>query len=483
MFILNDLYTLMFIVNVGLAMVVIFLERRNIGVTWAWLMVLLFLPAAGFILYLIFGQNLSKMKLYKINKRSRQIMSGLISSQQRQLAKDEIEFKDPSMADYRDMIYMNLTSSSAYYTQNNKVHIFTDGKQKFDSLLETMEAATDHIHLMYYIVQNDSLGKQIVEVLTRKAAEGVQVRFLYDRLGSHRISNKFFQSLIAAGGQAAAFFPSRIPYLNFRVNYRNHRKLAIIDGKFGYIGGFNIGQEYLGMDRRFGYWRDTHLLIQGNAVGQMQAQFLLDWNLASKKESDLIVSSSLFSAMSDQDGMGVQIVASGPNYPIEHIRNVYIKLISSAKESVYIQTPYFVPDESLLTALKMAVLSGVDVRLMIPANPDHKMVYWASYSYLGELLSIGMRCYLYEKGFLHAKTIVTDGKLASVGTANMDNRSFRLNFEVIAMLYDTGTAGRLRDIFQEDMKHSRELTYADYQARPRLHKIRESCTRLLSPIL
>lgn len=469
------------ILNIGLAGVVIFLERRNIGATWAWLMVLLFLPVVGFVAYVFFGQNLSKRKMYKLSRDTEEMLNRVIEDQRSDFRRRAVVFREPAMNRYRDMMYMNLMSSSAMFSQNNDVSIFTDGDEKFGALERDIRQAKHSIHLLYYIVKDDALGNRLLDALAAKAAEGVEVRFLYDEVGCHRLSPRFFQRLTKAGGQAAAFFPSKIPYINIRVNYRNHRKLVIIDGKYGYIGGFNVGDEYLGLDKRFGYWRDTHLRIEGDAVLQMQIQFMLDWNLASP--SKVPVSELYFPASPSVGAAGVQIVSSGPNFPIEHTRNLYLKMIHAAKECVFIQTPYFIPDESVLTALKMAILSGVDVRIMIPGKPDKKMVYWASYSYLGDLLELGMRCFLYNKGFLHAKTIVADGDVASVGTANFDIRSFRLNFEVNAVLYDSGTAGKLRAAFEEDMKHCRELTFAEYRDRPKIEFFRESCIRLVSPIL
>ncbi|TLS53191.1 cardiolipin synthase [Paenibacillus antri] len=481
MFSYDNISILVTLLNIGLAGFVIFLERRNVAATWAWLMVLLFLPIVGFVAYVFFAQNLSKRKMYKLERETEMRLAGIIEAQRSEFKERALPFRDPVMNRYRDLMYMNLKSSSAVFTQSNDVRVFTDGREKFETLLAEIREAKESIHLLYYIVKDDALGNRILDALIEKAEAGVEVRFLYDQIGSYRLSSSFFQRLTKAGGHAAAFFPSKIPYLNIRVNYRNHRKLVVIDGKYGYIGGFNIGDEYLGLDPRLGYWRDTHLRIVGTAVLQMQIQFMLDWNLAS--HAKITADEKYFPASGLQGDVGVQIVSSGPNFSIEHTRNVYLKMIHSAKERVYIQTPYFIPDESVLTALKMAVLSGVDVRIMIPGRPDKRMVYWASFSYLGDLLQLGMRCFLYDRGFLHAKTIVVDGEIASVGTANFDIRSFRLNFEVNAVLYDTDTAGRLRSIFEEDMTYCRELTFEEYQNRSKGERFRESCIRLLSPIL
>ncbi|CAM3815504.1 cardiolipin synthase [Cohnella lubricantis] len=477
----QNLYYILLAINLMLAISVIFLERRNIGATWAWLMVFLFLPVIGFVLYLVFGQNLSRMKIYKVRKESKERIDRLIQRQRNDFKERRLVYNDPAAAEYEDLIYMNLSSAMALYSQDNSVDLYTDGPSKFEALLRDLEQAKEHIHLVYYIVNNDGIGRKLLECLTRKALEGVKVRFLYDPVGSHRLPAGFFSPLERAGGETSAFFPSRIPYLNFRVNYRNHRKLVIVDGRIGYIGGFNVGDEYMGLDRRFGYWRDTHLRIMGSAVQQMQARFILDWRLASKRELEEVA--GLFPPPENNGRIGMQIVASGPDQAQEQIRNAYIRMIHHAKESVWIETPYFIPDESLLNALQMAALSGVDVRIIIPGIPDHQMVYWATHSYLGDLLPLGVKCYLYQNGFLHAKSMVVDGKAATVGTANFDIRSFKLNFEVNAILYDQSVARQLQAIFQKDMAHSQIWTLDDYMKRPRSHKFRESVTRLLSPIL
>lgn len=479
---INNLYAPLIILNIFLAITIIFLERRNASATWAWVMVLFFLPVAGFAMYLILGQKLRKRKLSKLFGINQRIIEDTIEYQKQQLKSGEMRFNDSSMSQYRDMIYMNLNTSYSVFTSNNKIEIFTDGHQKFDALLEDIAAAQHHIHLEYYIVRNDKLGRRLVKALAEKAAQGVRVKFLYDHIGSSRLPKRFFQELRAAGGMEAAFFPSRIPYLNLKINYRNHRKLVIIDGQVGYIGGFNIGDEYLGLNKHFGEWRDTHLKVVGNAVLQMQAQFLMDWNLASS--SKIKLDEHYFPYHHEENGsIGMQLVASGPDTEYQQIKASYIKMIYSAHESICLQTPYFIPDESLMTALKTAALSGVDVRIMLPLKRDHFFVYWASHSYLGEMLAGGVKFYLYEKGFLHAKTLVIDGKVASVGTANLDIRSFKLNFEMNAFIYDSETAARLQRIFEQDIAYSQQLTLEIYEARPLINRLKESISRLLSPIL
>ncbi|WP_432661861.1 cardiolipin synthase [Wukongibacter baidiensis] len=473
--------SLFFVLNILFAITIIFLERKNPTATWAWIMVLLLLPNVGFVLYLLFSQNLSKKRIFKLRKEEDELINTFRDEEVSLLTNNEIRFKDQSMTQYQDMIYMNLINSNAFFTQDNEIDIFTDGNIKFDQLIKSIEDAKDHVHMLYYIIKNDSISRRIINALIKKAQNGVEVRLLYDEVGSRSISKKLLRELKKAGGKAVPFFPSRIPFINFRINYRNHRKLVIIDGKHGFIGGFNIGDEYLGLDKKMGYWRDTHLKIKGNAVQSIQLRFLLDWRHAARETLDNL--DKYFVDVKNPGDSGVQIVSSGPDSEQEQIKYGYIKMINSAKESIYIQTPYFIPDDSLLEALKIAALSGVDVRIMIPNKPDHIFVYWATYSYIGELLKAGARAYIYDKGFLHAKTFVMDGKIASVGTANVDVRSFRLNFEVNAFIYDSAVASELKNVFEKDIEDCKEITREIYSNRSNVIKIKESISRLLSPIL
>ncbi|NYV66244.1 cardiolipin synthase [Bacillus sp. Gen3] len=481
MTILTILLAFFFILNFILSGIVIFLERRNIGATWAWLLVLLFIPVAGFIIYLIFGQNLSRRRIFYWKDQEKIGIKEISQRQIDMLRNNNFPFHDERTVQYKELVYMLLVNDDAVMSHDNDVEIFIDGDDKFQSLFEDIRRAKDHIHLLYYIVRDDLLGQKLVELLTIKAKEGVTVRFVYDDMGSRRLPRKFFKSLVDAGGQVASFFPAKIPMLNLRVNFRNHRKLAIIDGNIGYIGGFNIGDEYLGLNKRFGYWRDTHLKITGKAVYAMQTRFILDWNQASSKE--IRYEGRYFPDIPSIGYTDVQIVSSGPDSEWEQIKNGYIKMINSAKKYIFMQTPYFIPDDSLLNAIKIAILSGVDVRLMIPNKPDHMFVYWATYSYVGELLKTGAKVYIYDNGFIHAKMLVVDGKIATVGTANIDNRSFRLNFEVNAFLYSHHISKKLEKIYMDDMGKSKELTLEEYLLRPKWIRFKESISRLLSPIL
>ncbi|MFD1019964.1 cardiolipin synthase [Thalassobacillus hwangdonensis] len=480
MSIIPNLLTVVLVINFLLAFAIIFLERRDASATWAWLMVLLFIPVAGFIFYLIFGKRLSSKQIFTWDKKSRLGLLTAVQEQLRSIEEDSLRLRHPDLDEYDDLVYMHLKNNDALLTQDNRVELYTDGQKKFHALMEDIERATDHIHLLYYIIRDDQLGERLAEALIKKIDEGVHVRVLYDDMGSRSLKRRYIKKIKDAGGEVESFFPPLIPKLNLKINYRNHRKLVIIDGRIGYIGGFNIGDEYLGFNKRFGYWRDTHLRVEGGAVHNMQTRFILDWNHASRRD---IQYEDRYYKSEPVGNAAMQIVSSGPDSEWEQIKHGYIKMILSAKEYIYIQTPYFIPDDSLLDALRIAVLSGVDVRLMIPNKPDHPFVYWATYSNVGDLLKAGATIYIYQKGFLHAKTIVVDGKIASVGTANIDVRSFRLNFEVNAFLYEPDISRELAERFDEDTAESTQLTWKLYQKRSKWIRFKESISRLLSPIL
>ncbi|NCU18856.1 cardiolipin synthase [Pallidibacillus pasinlerensis] len=474
--------TIIFFLNFIFASIVVFFERRNPSSTWAWLLVLFFIPLLGFVLYLTLGQNLKRKKLFVWEDLKKIGLDDLIQKQKNELQSYNYDPLTKEMENYRDMMYLFLANNNALITNDNNLEIFTDGNDKFKSLFKDIEAAKHHIHLQYYIFRDDDLGTKLIDLLTKKAEEGVEVKILYDEMGSRRIKKRSFNKLKKAGGFVEVFFPSKIPLVNLRINFRNHRKIVVIDGKIAYVGGFNVGDEYLGLVKKFGYWRDTHLRIEGTAVHAAQIRFILDWNQASDR-NDIYYDPKYFPEINQTGNIPIQIVTSGPDSQYEHIKNGYIKMISLAKKSIYIQTPYFIPDNSILDALRIAVLSGVEVNIMIPNKPDHIFVYWATLSYIGELLEAGANVYIYDNGFIHAKMIVVDDLAASVGTANIDVRSFKLNFEVNAFIYDSDTAKRLVKVFEQDIEKSRRLTYYQYLQRPLIIRFKESISRLLSPIL
>ncbi len=468
-------------INMLLAILLIFFERRNPTSTWLWIMALTFLPGIGFILYLFIGQDLSKKKMFKAKEEEDNCLRDLAAVQRWEIREDKFYRKDPNFGKYDDLIEMHLMNSEAYFSQDNKVELFYTGQEKFNALLQSISKAKKHIYIQYYIFKSDNIGNKIIDALIEKAKEGVEVKFLVDGMGGRNLSKKAKEAMKDAGIDVAIFFPPFVPLLSIRINYRNHRKICIIDGKEAYIGGFNVGDEYLGRSKKFGNWRDTHIRIEGSAVNSLQWRFYLDWRFASKEE--IKGAQSYFYDESDCGNVGIQIVSSGPDSKWPSIKDGYMKMISKGKEKVYIETPYFIPDDSIYEALRLAALSGVDVRVMIPNKPDHPFVYWASMSYIGELLEAGAKFYTYERGFLHSKVVIADDFVSSVGTANLDIRSFKLNFEVNAFIYDEATNLKLTDRFMDDLKVCREITLKDYRNRSNIVKIKESVSRLLSPIL
>ncbi|MFL0584143.1 cardiolipin synthase [Solibacillus silvestris] len=476
------LVPLIMFINILFALTVIFLERKKPSSTWAWLLVLFFLPFVGFFLYLLLGRQLRKKHLFRWDGRKDIGIEQLISYQIEAIENNELELRVEHIKSYNHLIYMNLKTNNAVLTQDNDVKIFVDGSDKFEALINDILHAKNHIHIQYYIFKLDNLGQRIVNALIKKAKQGVKVRVLFDEMGSRGVRKRHFKELIEAGGEVEVFFPSILPLINPRLNFRNHRKISIIDGRIGYIGGFNVGDEYLSLSDRFGYWRDTHLRIEGSAVHPLQTRFILDWNQASAK-NDIFYAERYFPIIPQKGTAALQIISSGPDTEWEVIKNNYLHLITNAKKYVYIQSPYFIPDESFFDAIRIAALSGIDVRIMIPNKPDHLFVYWATYSYVGPLVEAGAKVYHYEKGFIHAKMIVVDDEIASVGTANIDVRSFSLNFEVNALLYDRLLAHRLAEIFESDILDCSELTFELYKNRSNFIKFKESISRLLSPIL
>ena len=468
-------------INMLLAIVIIFFERREPSTVWAWLLVLYFIPVVGFLIYLVLGQNMHKNRMFRI-KEIEDELNSQIKNQSAELKYDIKMSENDAEKSYKELVYYNLETSGVVYTEDNDVAIYTDGHEKFDTLIQEMERAQKYIHMQYYIIRDDELFERIKEVLIRKAAQGVEVRILYDGMGCLEIRKKQWKMLRSKGIETAEFFPATLKKAHLRINYRNHRKIVVIDGEVGFVGGFNVGREYLGLAKKFGYWRDTHMKITGSAVMGLQIRFLLDWNYASGK--NLFLEDKYFTQQNEKTGdTGIQIISSGPDSKWESIRDNYVYLISHATDHIYIQTPYFIPDETMLATLKMAAASGVDVRIMIPCKPDHPFVYWATYSYMGDMLRAGATCYTYDNGFLHTKGMCVDGKVCSYGTANFDIRSFKLNFEVNAVVYDEKVTKQFEEIFLKDIKKCTKITPHKYANRSLVIRVKEQFSRLLSPIL
>lgn len=471
-----------FILNLIFAFTIIFMERRSAGSIWAWLLVLVFLHIIGFILYLLLGRQIQREQIFKLNKNNKIGLEMIVGEQMRALESDNFSKGNHQIVKYKDMVRMLLYNNAAFLTTDNTIKIFTDGKTKFDSLIDDINHAKDYIHIQYYIFKSDDLGHKILTALEHKLDEGLEIKMLYDDMGSRALRKKDLKHFRNKGGKAEAFFPSKLPLINLRMNNRNHRKIVVIDGKIGYVGGFNVGDEYIGKYKKFGYWRDTHLRLEGDSVNALQLRFILDWNSQAARDN-IEYSDRYFPDVNSGGQKGVQIASSGPDEDWEQIKYGYLKMISSAKKTIYIQSPYFIPDQAFLDSIKIAALGGVEVNIMIPSMPDHPFVYWATLKNVASLLEAGVNIYQYDNGFLHSKTVVIDDEIASVGTTNMDHRSFTLNFEVNAFIYDVDVAHQLKTAFIEDMKVSYKLTQELYNQRGLIIKFKEGISQLLSPIL
>lgn len=476
-----QLYTGLFILNVILSCVIIFMERRKPTSTLLWVMAINFLPIIGFVFYLFLGQDLSKHKMFDRKGQVDKEIKTFLQEQLDEMKKGTYEFENEKTKDYVEMIEMFHSSENAAFSQNNDIKIYNEGVEKFKDLFKDIDEAKNSIYIQYYILKSDGLGIELLEKLKKKAQEGVEVLLLVDGMGARNFSLKYRRDVEKAGVKLAIFFPGLLPRINTRINYRNHRKLAIIDHKIGYVGGLNVGDEYISKSKKFGFWRDTHFRILGPAVNGLQWRFFLDYRFAAKNANGGFVTP--FDFNKKEGNKDICVVSSGPDTKAHAIRNGYSKMITRARKRVYIQTPYFVPDDGLLNDLKIAAMSGCEVSIMIPQKRDHPFVHWASMSFIGELLKWGVKAYLYQDGFLHSKVVISDDYLSSVGTANFDIRSFELNFEVNAFVFDTEINKELVDAFEIDVKKSKEITLEDYNNRNAIFKIKESISRLLSPLL
>lgn len=477
---LKPIFSVGYVLFVGLAIGVLVHDKRDPVKALSWIIVLALLPVVGFVLYVVFGRNHRKAKIFnrkeildlvQIEKLSRQQIYEI--NEPALLVKEEIR-------DHRDMITLLLNSNKALLTAHNRIQVLNSGEDTFDEIRGALLMAKSSIHMEYYIIEDDPLGQEIADILVAKAQQGVQVRVIYDDVGSWNLGRGYIRRLRRAGVQVHCFMQVVFPWLTSKINYRNHRKIVVVDGVVGFTGGINIAQRYL-TGTRLGPWRDTHLRLEGEAVGMLQTVFVTDWFFVSKEY--LLEDAIYFPPSTVEQQCLVQIATSGPDSDWASIMQAFFSAITHAKHHIYISSPYFLPNEAILTAIKVAALSGIDVRVLIPSQSDSKVVYWASRSYIGELIEAKVKVYLYRAGFNHSKLILIDGQVSSVGTANMDIRSFEDNFEVSAIIYDGEITRQLENQFRDDLAQSRLVTADYWTKRPLLHTIYEAFARLFSPLL
>lgn len=465
---------LIYAIIVIASMIAVLMDNRQPAKAMAWLMVLAFIPVVGVIIYVFFGQNIRKERI--IGRHS------LKELKRRDMLKFLKNEETEDIVNHKQLIKLFSHQGWAQPFNNNEVEIYTKGSDFFPILMKSFRKAKHHIHLLSYIFADDELGQQIADILKEKAREGVVVRVIYDDVGCWRVSSRFYKQMASAGVDVRPFMPVHFPMLTSKVNYRNHRKLCVVDGHEAFIGGMNIAQRYItGTGKQT--WRDTHLMIRGGAVYGIQEAFLADWFFVSQ---DLITDKIYYPAIDDniKNKCLAQVVTSSPTSTYPDIMQGYVRIILEAKKYVYIETPYFLPTEPVLLALRTAALSGVDIRLMIPRHSDAKLAEWASRSYVMQVLDAGVKVYFYKAGFNHSKLLISDDTLCTCGSTNVDFRSFDNNFESNVFFYDNEMALRMKKVFMEDQR--RCILINDVKIisnRPFFYRFWESVVRLFAPLL
>lgn len=489
---------LVYILMIVSCVIVVLSENRSPIRSLAWVIALIFLPVAGLLFYLFFGRSPKSLYLNARHHKRK------ILHDQHTPKVNLAELPIPSAEKGTVRLADRLGHSPL--TVNNEIEIFTNGADKFAALKKDLLAARKFILLQYYIFNDDELGREIADILIKKAEEGLNVKVLYDHVGSFSASNRFFRRMERAGVKTQPFFRVTFPQLANRINWRNHRKIVVIDGTIGYIGGMNIANRYIGLrqtrvtpgmkrrlrrDPRFlradssrpgDAWRDTHFRLRGDIVSSLTYSFTLDWNFMAKHPEPMPRPAESERPQIHND-LAIQLVASGPVNRWDSLSMTFLKAIGTAKKSIYIQTPYFLPTEALLTALQTAALAGTDVRIMIPRRCDSKMLQYASFSYVTQCLQAGIKVYLYDPGMIHAKTMTVDDGFTTAGSTNFDFRSFENNFECNLMIYSEDVNRRMRDIFFDDLERCTKLTYSFWKQRPLYERVLESLLRLFAPIL
>ena len=485
MTLLRDIFYIIIITNTILAFYIVFHRRRSVSTTWAWLIILLVFPVIGITLYGFFGRGISQENIFAINKQHHIGLRNVQKSITK--APKKISASDTSNKAKMVVHFFDRNSESPL-SKNNHVKLYTDGEQMFHDMISDIENAQQTINVEFYTFYNDDIGNKMLNLLIKKAKEGVKVKLLYDAWGSLGATKAWFDQLNKAGGEVLPFVTSRNMITRYRINYHLHRKIVIVDGKTSWTGGFNVGDQYLGRKKKFGYWRDSQVRIVGSASLLLQERFVMDWNASIQDEDQLITFNTLLFPDLDENeihpgDVATQIISDGPDRDNANMRNGIIKLMFQAKKRLWLQTPYLIPDDAMFATLQTIAMSGVDLRIMIPCKPDHPFIYRATQWYANELSRYGVKIYIYDKGFIHAKTIVVDDDFSTVGSMNQDYRSYDLNFEDVAVFYDKNFTEEVAKSFEQDMQDSTLLTPEMIEQQGRWLRTLQSFSRMLSPIL
>ncbi|MFT8469817.1 MAG: cardiolipin synthase [Oenococcus sp.] len=465
------------LLNAFFAVVTVFWSKREVSRIWAWLVVLLFVPVFGFVIYWFTGRRISDKKIFDFT--SQEIVG------REQIRDNQKYYNHHLKLDENATMLSKLfaSNSGAILTYGNDLDTFFDGQDFFDDLFLEIEKAQDHIHLAFFSIFDDPTGNKLIDLLTKKAQAGIEVRVIYDAYGSHGTHRRMYRRLQQAGGIIYPFLTRRFQLLALRINFRFHRKVVVIDGKVGYIGGFNVGDQYLGKSKKFGNWRDSQLKIVGDAVLSLQSRFFIDWNATAKEDDKLSFLADYFPATQVNGIHPIQIVSSGPESLVDQIKQGYLKMISLATKTITIQTPYLIPDQPIFENLLIALAAGVKVDVFIPNRPDHPFVYRATQYYAQELIQAGAHVYRYDNGFLHSKLLMIDDEIISIGSANMDIRSFELSFEANAFIYSAKFANKIKNQITKDVSQSKLLSQEDFDGQGVWMTVLQKFSRLLSPIL
>ncbi|VAW20424.1 Cardiolipin synthase, ClsA [hydrothermal vent metagenome] len=475
-----QLVSLVFLITSVAIAVIIVMEKRSPFKTIAWILALVLLPIIGLIFYLFLGQEYRKRKLWsRRGIKDLERIRELTSRQLRRINRDQLE-TGGDILEKEKIISLLLNNSHSLLTTGNEVKLLNNGEATFKAILNAIDKACHHIHLEYYIIDDDEIGNQLKRELIKKSREGVEVRVIIDDVGSWSLSKKYIKELRDAGVELYPFMEVRFPRLTSRLNYRNHRKIVVIDGEVGFTGGINLADRYKTGNKKVGLWRDTHIQITGDAVSCLQVIFAADWFFV-KKEN--LAGDKYFKPFSEAPGVPVQITSSGPDSDWKSIEQAYFTAIAGAKQHVYITTPYLIPPQDIVSALKTAALGNIDVRIIIPERSDARVSKWCSFSFVNELLEAGVKVYFYKKGFIHSKILIVDSILSSVGTTNLDFRSFETNFEINAFIYDKEFTERMILQFNIDLENSMEIVLEEWSQRSWINKLRESLAHIVSPML
>ncbi len=465
---LNTIFLVLYIIIALSIVISILLHGAKPAKTLSWLLAIFTIPVGGILLYLLLGRNRRKNKLIKLKKQAFVHLPRPVPFQ--------LESKEDK---YQKLIRLVYRNSRFPPTTNNRLLLLKDGKTTFEVIFAALEASESQIHLQYYIFEDGELANRLLQLFERKIAQNVKIRMIYDGIGSFSLSKSYLKKLDEIGVEVYPFLPFRFGRFFSSLNYRNHRKIIVVDGKVAFTGGINISDKYLKGDPALGNWHDMHLRIEGSAANHLDQIFAMDWHLVCEEA----IPPLLPVTHDDSNGATVQIVSGGPDDDFPSLEQAYFTIINQAKDYIFITNPYIIPGQPILQALQTAALGGVDVRLLVSENADNKIVSWSVRSYFETMLKSGIKIYLFPDGFLHSKIIVSDNAISTIGTANLDNRSFEQNYEVNAIIYDSAFARLLKDDFLKDSNVSKLLSYQEYSERPWVEELKEGFGKVFSPLL